>query len=342
MRLTFPSAGPLKIMDIKPTDFDSYSTPILLCVFNRPDLTKLAIENLRTVKPKLLYIIADGPRPGNVSDDTNCKEVRNQIESIDWPCQVKTRFLESNMGCGLAVSGAIQWFFENEEEGIILEDDTLPVPYFFLFAQEMLTKFRHDERVFMVSGTNLYPKSTQDLNYFFTRYPSAWGWATWRRAWDLYDFEISKWVDPAGRNSVLEQIPGRVNRSYLSICFDEVVNSTVDTWDYQWIFSGLSRSALGITAGENLVTNIGVQGTHSNFQNRSHFLRTSDEFKTGSDRFSPTELEPHMAYERHLLFDRRLPIALKHRLRPLTNQIAKFCKYSFIRNKYVRSSEKQL
>lgn len=302
----------------------------------------MAIDNLRTVAPIALYVSADGPRLGNMSDAANCQQVRDLIEMIDWPCEVKTRYLESNVGCGLAVSGAIQWFFENEEEGIILEDDTLPVPYFFLFAQEMLTKFRHDERVFMVSGTNLYPKSTQDLNYFFTRYPSAWGWATWRRAWDLYDFEISKWVDPVGRISVLGQIPGRVNRSYLSICFDEVASSSVDTWDYQWIFSGLSHSAFGVTAGQNLVTNIGVQGTHSNFQNRSHFLRTSDEFKIGSDKISPTLFEPHTGYERHLLFDRRLPIVLKRFLRPLADQIAKFRNYNFIRNKYVRSTEKQL
>ena len=326
------------------SNFDAihFDTPVLLCVFNRPDLTKLAIENLRTVKPKLLYVSADGPRLGNVSDALNCKEVKNQIEIIDWPCQVKTRYLESNSGCGLAVSGAIQWFFENEEEGIILEDDTLPVPYFFLFAEEMLKKFRYDEKIFMISGTNLYPDSTLNLNYFFTRYPSAWGWATWRRAWDLYDFEISKWVDTAGRSSVLDQIPGRVNRSYLTICFDEVVNSSVDTWDYQWIFTGLSHSAVGVTAGQNLVTNIGVQGTHSNFQNRSHFLRTSDEFKISSGKISPTEFEPHTGYERRLLFDRRLPIVLKNRLGPLANRIVKFCKFSFIRNKYVRSSEKQL
>ena len=100
-----------------------------------------------------------------MSDATNCQQVRELIELIDWPCQVKTRYLENNVGCGEAVSGAIKWFFENEEEGIILEDDTLPVPYFFLFAQEMLEKFRNNDLVFMISGTNLYPQRTKNMNY---------------------------------------------------------------------------------------------------------------------------------------------------------------------------------
>ena len=290
-------------------------------MFNRPDLTKAAIDNLRTVKPNLLYVGADGPRLSNMSDATNCQQVRELIELIDWPCRIKTRYLESNVGCGEAVSGAIKWFFENEEEGIILEDDTLPVPYFFLFAQEMLEKFRNNDLVFMISGTNLYPQRTTDMNYLFTRSPSAWGWATWRRAWEFYDFDLSAWKDPSRRNQLRGQINGVVNRKYLSNCFDDVVNSKVDTWDYQWIFTGIANSAVGVTSGQNLVTNTGVQGTHSTARSKSHLLATSDQFKINPSLYSPTHVVVSKKYDCSLSAGLLLPIVVKRGLRVKYNRM---------------------
>jgi hypothetical protein len=328
-------------MENMPDDFSCYSIPILLCVFNRPDLTKLAIDNLRTVKPNALYVSADGPRLGNISDATNCQQVRELVELIDWPCQVKTRYLESNVGCGQAVSEAIRWFFENEEEGIILEDDTLPVPYFFTFAQEMLEKFRNNDRVFMISGTNLYPQRTKDMNYLFTRSPSAWGWATWRRAWKLYDFHLAAWKDPSSRNTVRGQIDGFVSRSYLSSCFDDVVNSKVDTWDYQWIFAGIVNSAVGVTSGQNLVTNTGIQGTHSTTKSKSHLLVTSDQFRMDLTRHSPTRIKASKKYDYSLTAGRLLPIVARRKLRTKIIQVKGVIKRILPKKLLVHSSRKQ-
>ena len=290
-------------------------TPVLLCVFNRPDLTKMAIDNLRAVKPKRLYVSADGPRTEVTSDELNCNLVREQIENVDWQCEVTVRFLSENEGCGKSISGAISWFFEQEEEGIILEDDVLPVPYFFQFAQQMLLKFRDNEEVFMVSGTNLYPHSTEGLNYFFTSMSAAWGWATWRRAWNSYDFNIEDWLTLSGRASVRKKIRNSVARAYLTICFDEIALAKVDTWDYQWQFSAVRNSKVSVTAGQNLVTNIGVLGTHSDGATNSHFLERSEDFRLDNLKLSPDCVLPHGQYERRFLLHRALPVILKHRIR---------------------------
>jgi hypothetical protein len=292
-------------------DVTSFDTPVLLCVFNRPDLTKVALDNLRTVRPKRLYVSADGPRLDVPSDLMKCESVRAQFETIDWPCEVNTRFLTENQGCGRSIAGAIDWFFSHEEQGVILEDDILPVPYFFSFAQEMLERFRSNDKIFMISGTNLYPDTTKNLNYFYTSMPAAWGWATWRRAWKQFDFEMDYWSSPTGRHQVQEKINNRIAQKYLSICFDEVASSNIDTWDYQWQFSGISNSRLGVTAGQNLVTNVGVLGTHSDGVTKSHYLATSQSFRIDSQKCSPVKIVAHKKYERKFLVRRALPVILK-------------------------------
>ena len=317
---------PLKVMYIvfiRDTDVNCFDTPILLCVFNRPDLTRTAIETLRSVKPQRLYISADGPRLAVVSDSSACAKVREEIQTIDWPCNLKIRFSEINEGCGRSISGALEWFFDDVEEGIILEDDILPVPYFFQFAKEMLDKFRDNDKIFMVSGTNLYPQSTQGLNYFFTSMPSAWGWATWRRAWEQFDFNLENWSIPHTRTSTLEKIDSRIARAYMALCFDDVTTSKVDTWDYQWQFSGISNSNFGVIAGQNLVANIGVDGTHSEGVTKSHFLKTSNLFKLDADKESPILVAPHKKYERLFLINRALPLVLKRKLRSVTACISR-------------------
>jgi hypothetical protein len=316
------------LSDLDATDFD---TPVLLCVFNRPDLTKLAIEALRSVRPKQLYVSADGPRDDRGDDVINCQEVRESVQSIDWPCDLRTRFLDQNHGCGRAVSSAIDWFFDNEEEGIILEDDTLPVPYFFCFAQEMLKKFRYEEQVFMVSGTNMYSKSTRNMNFFFSRTPAAWGWATWRRAWNSYDFEMLRWRDPAGRDEARANIPVGIQRTFLSDCFDDVVESRVDTWDYQWMFNGVMNAALGITSGKNLITNVGVTGTHSANITKSHFLSTSEDFRLDDRKESPTFITPLKKYDWQFVVRRQLPLVVKRKLRRFLNVAKCFIAQNLLR-----------
>ena len=169
-------------------------TAVLFLIFNRPENTDKVFKKIKNVKPKKLYIAADGPRENNINDKVNCLKAREVINKIDWNGEVKTLFRDKNLGCKLAVSSAIDWFFENEEMGIILEDDCLPDPSFFYFCQELLQKYKDDKRVMMISGFNYLLNSLEIReSYFFSNYYPIWGWATWRRAWKLYDNEMKNW-----------------------------------------------------------------------------------------------------------------------------------------------------
>jgi hypothetical protein len=189
------------------------------------------------------------------------------LNGVDWDCEVKTLFRDENLGCKYGVSGGIDWFFENEEEGIILEDDTLPSQSFFWFCQELLEKYRTDERIMMIGGNNKGVNFSSDYSYFFSKYVQIWGWATWRRSWGKYDCKIQKW------KSVKEQIGNYVyskNEMRLRIKqFDSVYNHKTDTWDFQWNFICLIHNGLAIIPYLNMISNIGFSddATHTNNKN---------------------------------------------------------------------------
>jgi hypothetical protein len=299
----------------------SFTTPVLLCVFNRPELTSQVVEAMRRVKPSRIYVSADGPRSEVISDSNKIREVREVINTIDWPCELHLRFLEENLGCGMAISSAIDWLFEHETEGIILEDDTVPTSAFFPFCSAMLELYREEDNVFMISGTNFFPDVVCDASHFLTRLPAAWGWATWRRSWMNYDYEVNEWKNIEIRRNLLLQIDNPTTRLYAEICLDDVINSKVNTWDYQWQLLGLFSGFFGVTSGENLVTNIGVEGTHSNKRSRSHHLPTSMKFKVPDLTDLSKVDEPNDRYDRRFIQKRVLPIVVKRKLRVIINQI---------------------
>lgn len=235
------------------------STPILFLVFNRPDTTQRVFDAIRQAKPRHLFIAADGPRTHKPDDAEKCQQVREIISQVDWDCEVKTLFRNENMGCKYAVSSAIDWFFENVEEGIILEDDTLPDSSFFSYCTELLAKYRDFERIMHISGCNWNP-DTEILNesYFFSKYPNIWGWATWRRAWQSYDVKMSQW--PACRKQLLS---GDIFSSWTEyLCWKGFFNAMqiekVDTWDTQWILNVWVNNGVCITPKTTLVNNLGI------------------------------------------------------------------------------------
>src|SRR5712691_1210425 len=180
---------------------DALRTPVVLIVFNRPEITAQSFAAIRAARPTQLFIIADGPRPNVSGDEEKCAATRAVVEKVDWPCQILRKFAESNLGLRRNVSEGLDWVFRQTEEAIILEDDCLPDPTFFPFCDAMLERYRDDGRIGMISGTNpsahLAPPDGE--SYFFSRYYYIWGWATWRRAWQLYDREMTAW--PAMRRS---------------------------------------------------------------------------------------------------------------------------------------------
>jgi len=164
--------------------------PVLFLVYKRLDLVKQVFASIKEYQPERLYVAADGAKSD--ADFDVCRQVREYIlESIDWECEVTTLFRDQNLGSSLAVSSAITWFFEHEEEGIILEDDCLPTPSFFIFCEKMLEKYRKDDEVMHIAGCNSYGEIPIKEDYFFSKYSLSWGWATWSRAWKKFDYHLS-------------------------------------------------------------------------------------------------------------------------------------------------------
>src|SRR6187402_3370357 len=155
----------------------SFDVPILFLVFNRPETTVRVFEKIREIKPQRLFVAADGPREGKEGEKEKCQAVRDLIlKNIDWPCEVKTLLRDQNLGCGKAVSSGITWFFEQVDEGIILEDDTLPAISFYNFCKLLLNKYRNEQKIKMISGINFQDGIRRgDASYYFTRLCHIWG-----------------------------------------------------------------------------------------------------------------------------------------------------------------------
>lgn len=234
-----------------------FNTPILFLIFNRPNPTKQVFEQIRKIQPKYLYVAADGPRKDKLEETALCNQTRAIIDEIDWDCEVKTFFREENVGCAKNVSGAISWFFENVEQGIILEDDCLPDLTFFTFCEEILEVYQNNDQVMAISGFNcqLGISRTND-SYFFASIPLVWGWATWRTAWQKFEFSVEN-VNPLVFNNASKKL-----------WFPEI-NSTyqgkIDSWAFRWIYSFFKNEYICVYPNVSLVKNIGVgdSATHT-------------------------------------------------------------------------------
>lgn len=243
------------------------TTPVLFLVFNRPEPTKQVFEQIRLAKPKQLFIAADGPRAHKEGEAERCAQVREIATQVDWECEVKTLFRDQNLGCKKAVSSAIDWFFTQVEQGVILEDDCVPNLSFFTFAQELLNKYADDERVMMISGDNFQNGQKRgEASYYFSCYPHIWGWATWRRAWGkYYDVEMKSFPEYKAAGRIKEVFSNPVEQQFWMNNFQEVYDGKVDTWDFQWVYAIFSRQGLCAVPNVNLISNIGFNSdaTHT-------------------------------------------------------------------------------
>ncbi len=249
----------------------SFKVPILFLVFNRPDTTAQVFDRIRQIQPAQLFIAADGPRAAKEGEKENCDEVRNIIlKDIDWPCDVKTLFRDKNLGCGLAVSRAITWFFDNVEEGIILEDDTLPDPSFFDFCKSLLEKYRNDDKVKMISGNNFQNgKWRGDGSYYFSAYSHTWGWATWSRTWQQYDLSLNELNESNIENYIRKYFNQTLLLEYWKKTFLQLKAGMFDTWDFQLLFSIWKNEGVSILPNKNLVSNIGFGQFSTHTRNKN-------------------------------------------------------------------------
>lgn len=240
---------------------------ILFLVFNRPDTTRRVFEAIRTVRPARLYVAADGARPERSGESQLCDAARAIATDIDWPCEVQTLFRDENLGCKRAVSSAIDWFFEHEPEGVILEDDCLPDRTFFACADQLLEQHRDNARVMCISGVNFISSLCRPAeSYYFSRWVHIWGWASWRRAWNHYDVTMESWRNGDSASLLQQRSPRHPKaRRYLHNQFNNICTGKLDTWDYQWVYACLHQDGLNCMPASNLITNIGfdAQATHT-------------------------------------------------------------------------------
>jgi len=260
-------------------------TAVLFLVFNRFENTKKVFEAIQKAKPPRLYIAADGARQNMKNEQKKVQATRDYIlNNINWKCEVKTLFRDRNLGCKYACSGAISWFFENEEMGIILEDDTLPSQSFFWFCEILLDKYKNDLRVWHIAGNNFHFgwKNDENYSYYFGGiYGSIWGWATWRNRWQYYDVEMKDYNETDQKEYLESRYDGSdlVKRKIKDF---NLVKNGLDTWDFQWVYARWIKNGLTIVPIINLVTNIGFgdDGTHtrSKYDKRSNMKYFDIEF----------------------------------------------------------------
>ena len=242
------------------------AAPVALLVFNRPEQTARVLHEIARVQPPRLLVVADDPRPGHPEDVTKCGQVRDIIEQIDWKCDVLRNYADSNMGCRMRVSSGLDWVFSMVDEAIILEDDCLPSISFFRFCEELLALYRSDSRIMQVCGTNrLETWECFSRSYFFSKFGPVWGWASWKRAWDMYDVSMKLWPDVKGTNGLSALCDSERAREWREKVFGRVYREEIDTWDYQWAFAKLINSGLSIVPSRNLISNIGfgADATHT-------------------------------------------------------------------------------
>jgi hypothetical protein len=258
----------------------SKKTAVLFLVFNRPDTTIKVFEKIRETKPSRLYVAADGPREGYSDEKEKVMKVRKIATNVDWPCELKTLIRDKNLGCKKGVSSAITWFFEQEEQGIILEDDCVPHLDFFSFCENLLDRYFLDERVSVVTGNNFQnSKWRGDASYYFSKYNHCWGWATWRRAWKHYQGDINFWPKWKISDAWKKYTPDKIERKYWEKIFDSCYAGQIDSWAYPWTASTWYKNSHTATPNVNLVSNIGFgnDATHTKSTNHiSSNLKTFD------------------------------------------------------------------
>lgn len=253
-------------------------TPIVFLIFRRPEVTARVFEAIRQAQPRLLLVVADGPR--DEAEAVLCEQARAVTEQVDWDCQVLRNYAAVNMGCRDRISSGISWAFEQVEEAIILEDDCLPHPSFFTYCSDLLERYCHDERVMAISGDNFQGgQRRSSYSYYFSKYPHCWGWATWRRAWQHWHVNPKLWLDFRD-SGLMATICEEVDEAqFWRRIFDQFfLQEQRSIWDYPWTLACWSQGGLTALPEVNLVSNIGfgAGATHTSRATAEAGLATAD------------------------------------------------------------------
>ncbi len=233
-------------------------SPIALSVFNRPESTERVMETIRAARPKQLFVFADGPRTDEEAG--LCTQARTLVENVDWDCEAKYDYSQSNLGARRRYASGVDWVFSHVEDAIVLDDDCVADPTFFTFCDQMLEQYRDDPRIMMVCGTNYLGQWKSDRqSYHFSYFGAVWGWATWRRAWKLYDGSMDAWGDEEVREGIRALLEDEELYALQARRFDRLYHETQDrhSWDLPWSLTRLAHGGLTVMPSVNLVQNLG-------------------------------------------------------------------------------------
>lgn len=235
-------------------------SPVALFVYNRPTQAEQTFAQIKAYRPLKLFVLSDGPKNSDV-DRLNVARTREIFTKIDWPCDVVYRFAEHNLGCRESITTGLTFIFDQVQECIILEDDCLPDLTFFDFCTALLERYRDNPEIMTIGGHQpIHPDESNGDSYHYSKYPSTWGWATWRRAYRNFDPNLSTWVEREGYEWLLKYLGKDQYARYWSYMLSEA-HKGADHWDYAWAYHCWKKNGLSIRPTVNLIKNIGFGPT---------------------------------------------------------------------------------
>lgn len=241
--------------------------PVAIIVFRRPELTRRVFDEIRKYRPPLLFVIADGARSNSVGEEKLVAETRQIFDEVDWDCQVIKIYATSNLGLRARVLSGLDEVFSQVESCIILEDDCLPSPDFFVFASQMLEHHQSHSRVALVSGNNFAPSEMLRNSYYFSTHANIWGWATWSDVWQLFRArKPSRYWTSEEIENIGTKITGLLKRREFTNLLK--ASNTLDSWAIGFAAHCYEQNLLSVVPGSNLVTNVGfgADSTHTKFE----------------------------------------------------------------------------
>ena len=276
------------------------NTPVVLFVYKRLTTTIEVFNKIKSTKPKVFYLIADGPK--NKDENEECNLVRNFIEdNINWKCKFVRLYATSNMGLANRIRTGLDHVFSHEDKAIILEDDTLPDHSFFSFCENLLTYYNDNHSVGHISGCNHYPLAFKnDTSYCFSSVINIWGWATWKRAWKHFDLQMPSWNNLNKHDFLKQWCLDSVKRKGMKRMFDlHCLNEDPWAWSYQWTYACYANKLLSVMPRVNLVSNLGIGPSGTNTVSKISI--------TAYPLIESSLNEPfiHPCFERDLSFEKR-------------------------------------
>lgn len=278
-----------------------FTTPILVIIFNRPDFAKNIYESLNQLQPAKLYVVSDGPR--SKEEELDIQKSRNIFKAIEWECEVSYNYSDVNLGLRKRISSGITWAFEKEEKLIILEDDCIPHADFFKYCNNLLSKYKDDERIMCINGSNLNPKISENFSetYFFSRYSNSWGWATWKRAWNLFDSELVGLEDKEIYKNFANNLPRKYrSKAYWIFMLSKVKQQKIDSWAYRWMFTLWINNGLAIVPQSNLIQNIGNDYRSTHTKGDLHYINIKTSTLKQNNFEEPELYIPNTCYDNWL------------------------------------------